>query len=66
MIFSNTFHQMQGNEDDYVTNDEMEWIEDKIELVQEISVALNNANTYTIECKAVVFRVYKYVYFLLF
>ena len=65
MIFSNTFHQMQGNEDDYVTNDEMERIENKKEVVQEISDPINNANTYTIEFKAVVFRVYNYVYFLL-
>ena len=44
----------------------MERIEDKKEVVQEISLALNNANASTIEFKAVVFRVYNYVYFLLF
>ena len=48
----------------------MERIEDKKEVVQEISLAINNAinnaNTSTIEFKAVVFRVYDYVYFLLF
>ena len=61
---------MQGNEDDYVTNVEMEGIENKKEVVQEISLAINNAinnaNTSTIEFEAVVFRVYNYVYFLLF
>ena len=44
----------------------MEGIEDKKEVVQEISLAINNVNTSTIEFKAVVFRVYNYVYFLLF
>ena len=43
----------------------MEGVEDKNEVVQEISDPINNVNTYTIECKAVVFRVYNYVYFLL-
>ena len=66
MNFTNNFHYIQGNEDDYVTNDEMEGIEDRKEVVQEISVAINNVNTSTIEFKAVVFRVYNYVYFLLF
>ena len=65
MNFTNNFHYIQGNEDDYVTNDEMEGIEDRKEVVQEISVAINNVNTSTIEFKAVVFRVYNYIYFLL-
>ena len=44
----------------------MEGVEDKEEVVQETSLAINNVNTSTIEFKAAVFRVYNYVYFLLF